>query len=64
MFYFLILGAAALNSVLKMATQIFTDGYNKVFVKPGGQTKCYQDFYSISPKNVKHINKVCIHVAL
>ena len=53
----LLLGIA-INSVLKVAKQIYTDGYNKVYVKPGGRKKCYQDFYSVSPKKVTSINGV------
>ena len=58
--YVVLIQGAAIRRVLKMAKQIFTDGYNKVYLKPGGQKKCYEDFYSVSPTKVTNINEVCM----
>ena len=59
LFVVLILGTA-IRRVLKMTKQIFTDGYNKVYLKSGGHKKCYEDFYSVSPTKVTNINEVCM----
>ena len=50
----------AIHRVLYRAKEIFTDGYNKVYVKPGGQKQCVADFHSVSPTAVKNLNEVCI----
>lgn len=49
---------SALKTILKKAKHLYTNGYDSVYLKTGGNKQALTDFYSVRPTRIQRISKV------